>query len=88
LSLNSGAGLAKAALQQHLVPVRLFYDFLVEEVERESNPVGRGRYTRGRVSGAWGRCVGVAMVKLPWIPSEAEPARLLRMVADEPIRNG
>jgi hypothetical protein len=28
-----------------MVPVRLFYDFLIEEGLRESNPVGRGRYT-------------------------------------------
>jgi integrase len=27
------------------------------------------------------------MVKLPWIPSEAEWLRLLGVVADEPIRN-
>ena len=29
VALDSGAGLANAALQQRLVPVRLFYDFLV-----------------------------------------------------------
>ena len=31
VALDSGAGLANATLQQRLVPVRLFYDFLVEE---------------------------------------------------------
>ncbi|CAM4367176.1 site-specific integrase [Nocardiopsis rhodophaea] len=41
LDLDSGAGLSNATLQQRLVPVRLFYDFLVEEGARESNPVGR-----------------------------------------------
>src|SRR6266487_3912726 len=41
VSIDSGAGLANATLQQRLVPVRLFYDFLVEEGLRESNPVGR-----------------------------------------------
>src|SRR4029077_835990 len=51
-ALDSGAGLANATLQQRLVPVRLFYDFLVEEGVRESNPVGRGCYTPGRASGA------------------------------------
>jgi integrase/recombinase XerD len=45
VSIDSGAGLANATLQQRMVPVRLFYDFLVEEGVRESNPVGRGRYT-------------------------------------------
>ena len=31
VSIDSGAGLANATLQQRMVPVRLFYDFLVEE---------------------------------------------------------
>lgn len=29
--IDSGAGLANATLQQRLVAVRLFYDFLIEE---------------------------------------------------------
>jgi site-specific recombinase XerD len=41
---------ANATLQQRLVAVRLFYDYLVEEGVRESNPVGRGRYTAGGAS--------------------------------------
>ena len=45
VAIDSGAGLANATIQQRLVPVRLFYDFLMEEGLRESNPVGRGRYT-------------------------------------------
>ena len=53
VALDSGAGLANATLQQRLVPVRLFYDFLVEEGLRESNPVGRGAYAPGRVMLAW-----------------------------------
>ncbi|MCX4403477.1 site-specific integrase [Streptomyces sp. NBC_00268] len=31
VSITSGAGLASATVQQRLVPVRLFYDFLMEE---------------------------------------------------------
>jgi site-specific recombinase XerD len=49
VSFDSGAN---ATLQQRLVAVRLFYDYLVEEGVRESNPVGRGRYTPGRRFGA------------------------------------
>ncbi|MER7694824.1 hypothetical protein [Streptomyces sp. NPDC097610] len=41
ISIDSGAGLANATIQQRLVPVRLFYDFLMEEGLRESNLVGR-----------------------------------------------
>src|SRR5450755_3293371 len=47
VSIESGSGLANATIQQRLVPVRLSYDFLMEEGVRESNPVGRGRYTLG-----------------------------------------
>jgi integrase/recombinase XerD len=86
--LDSGAGLANATLQQRLVPVRLFYDFLVEEGVRESNPVGRGRYTPGRhFGGGQPRPLVVRMVKLPWIPSEAEWLRLLEAFRLEPVRN-
>ena len=78
VALDSGAGLANATLQQRLVPVRLFYDFLVEEGIRESNPVGRGRYTPGRRSGGGsGRGLVPRVTKLPWIPSEAEWLRVL-----------
>jgi integrase/recombinase XerD len=84
VALDSGSGLANATLLQRLVPVRLFYDFLVEEGVRESNPVGRGRYTPGR-SGGRASVLVPRMVKLPWIPSEAEWLRLLGVVADEPV---
>ncbi|MGW2665168.1 integrase [Nocardia tengchongensis] len=51
VSIDSGSGLANATIRQRIVPVRLFYDYLMEEGLRESNPVGRGRYTpRGRRS--------------------------------------
>ena len=56
VSIDSGAGLANATLQQRLVPVRLFYDYLVEEGVRESNPVGRGHIPRAAVSAAGGGC--------------------------------
>ncbi|MET7334221.1 site-specific integrase [Nonomuraea sp. NPDC005650] len=48
VSIDSGAGLSNATIQQRLVAVRLFYDHLIEEGLRESNPVGRGKYTPGR----------------------------------------
>jgi integrase/recombinase XerD len=67
--LDSGAGLANATLQQRLVPVRLFYDYLMEEGLRASNPVGRGRYTPGRRFGGHERGLVPRMVKLPWIPA-------------------
>lgn len=88
VALDSGSALANATLQQRLVPVRLFYDFLVEEGVRDSNPVGRGRYTPGRgFGGGQSRPLVARMVKLPWIPGEAQWLRLLDAFRLEPIRN-
>ncbi len=90
VTLDSGAGLANATLQQRLVPVRLFYDFLVEEGVRESNPVGRGRYTprRGRPGGGGTtRPLVPRMVKLPWIPAEQQWRDVLGVFRVESIRN-
>jgi integrase/recombinase XerD len=85
--LDSGVGLANATLQQRLVAVRLFYDFLVEEGLRESNPVGRGRYTLGRQAGGQVRALVPRMVKLPWIPAEQQWLDLLAVFRAEPVRN-
>lgn len=87
LILDSGAGLSNATLQQRLVPVRLFYDFLVEEGVRESNPVGRGRYAAGRGGQGAARGLVPRMEKLPWIPGEADWLRFLQVVRGEPPRN-
>ena len=87
VALDSGVGLSNATLQQRLVPVRLFYDFLIEEGLRDSNPVGRGHYTPGRQFGGGSRPLVPRMVKLPWIPAESEWARLLNLFGRESIRN-
>ena len=84
--LDSGSGLANATLQQRLVPVRLFFDYLIEEGLRDSNPVGRGRYTPGR-GGGHDRGLVPRLTKLPWIPSERQWLDLLEVVHDEPDRN-
>lgn len=88
VAIDSGAGLANATIQQRLVPVRLFFDFLMEEGFRESNPVGRGRYTPGRRAEAGGqRGLVPRLTKLPWIPDEEEWLRLLGAARREPVRN-
>ncbi|MEV0149153.1 MULTISPECIES: hypothetical protein [unclassified Nonomuraea] len=51
VALDSGAGLSNATIQQRIMPVRLFYNHLMEEGLRDSNPVGRGRFTPGRHRG-------------------------------------
>lgn len=87
LSFDSGAGLANATLQQRLVPVRLLYDFLIEDGLREANPVGRGRYTPGRRFGGHQKGLVPRPTKLPWIPNEDQWRALLSVARCEPIRN-
>ncbi|MGH3672275.1 MAG: tyrosine-type recombinase/integrase, partial [Pseudonocardiaceae bacterium] len=87
VSIDSGSGLANATIQQRLVPVRLFYDFLMEEGVRESNPVGRGRYTPGRRRGMHQRGLVPRLTKLPWIPTERQWMEILAVAAKEPVRN-
>jgi integrase/recombinase XerD len=87
VALDSGAGLANATLQQRLVAVRLFYDYLVEEGVRESNPVGRGRYTPRGGFGGSGRGLVPRMIKLPWVPTEQQWLDVLGVFRDEPVRN-
>ena len=69
VSIDSGSGLSSATIQQRLVPVRLFYDHLIEEGLREFNPVGRGKYTPGRRFGGQERGLVPRLIKLPWIPT-------------------
>jgi site-specific recombinase XerD len=89
LTLDSGVGLANATLQQRLTAVRLFFDHLVEDGHRETNPVGRGRFTPSKAFGAAKGERGLLprFKKLPWIPSEAQWQRFLAAAQTEPIRN-
>ncbi|WP_324199176.1 tyrosine-type recombinase/integrase [Nocardia amamiensis] len=87
VSIDSGCGLANATIQQRLVPVRLYFDYLVEGGFRESNPVGRGRYTPGRKWGGQQRGLVPRLTKLPWIPTESQWMDILAVAAAEPPRN-
>jgi integrase/recombinase XerD len=85
---ESGAGLANATIQQRLVAVRLFYDYLVEEGQRETNPVGRGRYTASKgFGGKREKGLVPRFIKLPWIPTDAQWQAILRAACEESIRN-
>ena len=87
VSIDSGSGLANATTGQRLVSVRLFYDYLIKEGLRESNPVGRGRYTPGRCGSGHQRGLVPRLTKLPWIPTERQWADILEVAAAEPVRN-
>lgn len=79
-SATSPARLANATVQQKLTAVRLFYDYLVEEDVRATNPVGRGSI--GRRRGLLPR-----HKRLPWIPNETQWSAILAVARREPIRN-
>lgn len=83
--LSSGAGLANATIQQRVIAVRSFYEFLVEDGLRERNPVRRGQ------SGRRGRKPRQGLVRridqAPWIPNEDGWAAILEAASVEPLRN-
>ena len=88
IALDSGAGLSNATIQQRLTAVRLFFDFLMEEGVRDTNPVGRGRYTPAKGFGATTtRGLVRRHKRLPWIPSDEQWRRFLGQARDEPLRN-
>jgi len=88
VQFESSAGLANATIQQRLVAVRLFYDYLVEEGQRDLNPVGRGRYTAGKGFGGK-REKGLVphYTKLPWIPNDDQWQAILQVTRAESLRN-
>ena len=69
------------------MPVRLFYDFLIEEGVRDSNPVGRGRYTPGRHFGGGLPAAGAADGQAAVDPGRQQWLHVLAVFAGEPIRN-
>jgi len=80
--------LSNATIQQKITAVRLFYEYLVEETVCERNPIGRGRYIRGKVVvSKQDRGILHRLKKLPWIPSEDQWQIILKKVRDEPLRN-
>ena len=88
VSIDSRALLSNAMLQQRLTAVRLFFEFLFEDGFIPINPVSRGRYTLSkRFGGHAERSPIQKFHKLPWIPSEAQWASLLAVVAKESPRN-
>jgi site-specific recombinase XerD len=82
---DAGSGLSNATIQQYVVAVRSFYEFLIEDGLRERNPVQRGQ------SGRRGRRPRQGLVRrveqAPWIPNESDWQRILHAVAAEPLRN-
>jgi integrase/recombinase XerD len=85
--IDSGAGLANATIQLRLTAVRLFFDHLVEDGVRATNPVGRG-HARGR--GGWKAAIAPLVRRhrrLPWIPTEDQWQALLGVMQNESVRS-
>ena len=88
VTLDSGAGLSNATIQQRLTAVRLFFDYLVEQGDRDTNPVGRGRYTPAKGFGVpAARGLVRRYKRLPWVPSDEQWHRFLGCARDEVLRN-
>jgi integrase/recombinase XerD len=84
--LDSGAGLANATILLRVTVVRLFFDYLVEEGIRTTNPAGRMQWRR-----RYGREPGNAPLirrhrRLPWIPTEQQWQALLAVMQRAPVR--
>lgn len=84
--LDSGAGLANATILLRLSVIRLFFDHLVEEGLRPTNPAGRMRWRR-----RYGRTPGDAPLirrhrRLPWIPTEEQWQAILCAMQKAPVR--
>jgi len=85
---RSRAKLANATIQQRITAVRLYYDFLIEEGVRDTNPVGRGRYTPGkRFGGIHERGLVPRFHTLPWIPGDEDWRSILNAAQVESPRN-
>lgn len=80
-------GLANATMHQRLVAVRLYYDYLQEDSQRDDNPVKRGVYTPGKGFGGSRRGLLPHYQKLPWIPSEDQWRAIMTAAQAEPVRN-
>ncbi|KMO74275.1 Tyrosine recombinase XerC [Mycolicibacterium obuense] len=78
-------GLSDSTVQQRVVAVRGFYDFLVEDEVRERNPVRRGQAGRQGKQPRRG-LVRVAQ-KAPWIPDEQAWERILEAAGADTLRN-
>lgn len=78
--------LANATIRQRLTVIRLYYDYLIEEGIRSTNPVGRGhRYDRHYHRDM--KPLVPVQHKMPWIPDEEAWQKLLVEARKMSLRN-
>jgi integrase len=80
-------GFAKATVRLRLATVRLYYEYLTEEEVRTTNPVKKGKYTRGSRDGSGRRGLVTCHKKDPWIPNTMQWQAILSAASSETIRN-
>lgn len=85
LHLDSRVGLSTATIQQRIIAVRSFYDYLVEDGLRQRNPVRRGESGRRGMPPKRGLVRPVE--RAPWIPNELAWVKILEACTIEPLRN-
>ncbi|MGD0941582.1 MAG: tyrosine-type recombinase/integrase [Terracidiphilus sp.] len=85
---SRACGLSDATLIQRVTAVRMFFEYLVEEGIRASNPVVRGGAIRCYGSAVFRKAGPIRRLhRLPWIPTDEEWERLLRIVSDTSLRD-
>lgn len=79
------AGLANATMQQRLTAIRLFYDYLIEEGRRTSNPVGRAGTHLDDVSAVPGSVVSSRAIRsFPGFPTTNSGGPSSRRLSESP----
>ena len=90
-TLSEGTGrIANASLHQRLSAIRLWYDHLIYEGVRSTNPLPRGHISLARhIPGhsSFSRGLVPRLVKLPHVPSDPDWERLLTVAAHDTVRN-
>jgi site-specific recombinase XerD len=87
IRLDSGGGLSNATIHLRLTVARLFFDHLIAEGIRRSNPVGRSVASRRPGEEERQGTLFRRHRKLPWIPNEEQWQAILRAALREPLRN-
>jgi integrase/recombinase XerD len=78
-------GLSNATMQQHIVAIRLYYEFLKEEGVYEDTLITRGKYTKYNGFGV-GRIGLLPHYKnLPWIPNEDQVKPVAGVLTANPV---
>jgi integrase/recombinase XerD len=84
---TSHEGFANATVRLRLATVRLYYEYLMEEEVRATNPVKIGIYAGEREFGNGRRGMVTRHEKAPWLPDETQWQAILSAASTEHIRN-